>query len=46
MKKILLSIAILIGGLTFGQKVQDQKVSFKYIQLPSNPIPKAFQIII
>ena len=40
MKKILLPIALLIGGLTFGQNVQDQKVSFKYIQLPTNPIPK------
>ena len=40
MKKILLPLAILIGGLTFGQNVQDQKVSFKYVQLPTNPIPK------
>ena len=40
MKKILLSIALLIGGFTFGQNVQDQKVSFSYIQLPSNPIAK------
>jgi len=40
MKKILLLIAVLIAGLTFGQNVQDQKVSFKYIQLPSNPIAK------
>ena len=40
MKKILLPIALLIGGLTFGQNVQDQRVSFKYIQLPTNPIPK------
>ena len=31
---------MLIAGLTFGQNVQDQKVSFKYIQLPSNPIAK------
>lgn len=38
MKKVLLSIAILISGVTFGQNVQDQKVSFNYIQLPSNPI--------
>jgi hypothetical protein len=40
MKKVLLSIAILIAGVTFGQNVQDQKVSFNYIQLPSNPIKK------
>jgi len=40
MKKILLPIAVLIAGLTFGQNVQDQKVSFKYVQLPTNPIPK------
>jgi hypothetical protein len=40
MKKVLLSLSILIAGVTFGQKVQDQKVSFKYIQLPSNPITK------
>jgi hypothetical protein len=40
MKKVLLSIAILIVGVTFGQNVQDQKVSFNYIQLPSNPITK------
>lgn len=40
MKKILLSIAILMAGVTFGQNVQDQKVSFSYIQLPSNPIAK------
>ena len=31
---------MLIGGFTFGQNVQDQKVSFRYIQLPSNPIAK------
>ena len=40
MKNVLLSIAILITGVTFGQNVQDQKVSFNYIQLPSNPIAK------
>jgi hypothetical protein len=40
MKKVLLSVAILIAGVTFGQNVQDQKVSFSYIQLPSNPIKK------
>jgi len=40
MKKVLLSIAILIAGVSFGQNVQDQKVSFSYIQLPSNPINK------
>ena len=40
MKIVLLSVAILIAGVTFGQNVQDQKVSFSYIQLPSNPIKK------
>ena len=40
MKKVLLSITILITGVIFGQNDQDQKVSFNYVQLPSNPIPK------
>lgn len=40
MKRILLSLAIFIAGVSYGQNVQDQKVSFSYIQLPSNPIEK------
>ncbi|MCB9189843.1 MAG: hypothetical protein H6598_11040 [Flavobacteriales bacterium] len=46
MKKILLFASILIAGASFAQNVDDQKITFNYIQLPSNPIkgPKVYSI--
>lgn len=46
MKKILLFASIFLAGATFAQNVDDQKIAFNYIQLPSNPIkgPKVYNI--
>lgn len=38
MKKALLLFVVGIGTLSFGQNVTENKVSFNYIQLPTNPI--------
>lgn len=46
MKKILLFASILMVGVSFAQNVDDQKITFNYIQLPSDPIkgPKVYNI--
>lgn len=46
MKKILLFASILLAGASFAQNVDDQKITFNHIQLPSNPIkgPKVYTI--
>jgi hypothetical protein len=46
MKKILLFASILLAGASFAQNVDDQKITFNYVQLPSNPIkgPKVYTI--
>lgn len=46
MKRILLFASLLIAGASIAQNVDDQKITFNYIQLPSNPIkgPKVYSI--
>ncbi len=46
MKKILLFASMLTIGASFAQNVDDQKITFNHIQLPSNPIkgPKIYSI--
>lgn len=42
MKKLLLSILLLtLSTLYYGQNVQDQKITFRYTQLPSTPFEKS-----
>jgi hypothetical protein len=38
MKRVLLLMTVLCSGVVLGQNVQDQKISFKYVQWPTNPI--------
>lgn len=46
MKKILLLSTLFFAATTFAQNVDDQKITFNHIQLPSNPIkgPKVYSI--
>ncbi|CAG5078881.1 hypothetical protein [Parvicella tangerina] len=46
MKKILLFTSLLFAGAAIAQNVQDQKIAFNYIQLPSDPIkgPKVYSV--
>lgn len=46
MNKILLVVSILITGASLAQNVDDQKIGFNYIQLPSDPIkgPKVYTL--
>lgn len=48
MKKILLFASLIAFGVLNAQNVDDQKIAFNYIQLPSNPIkgPKLYSVII
>ena len=42
MKKRILNLLLIFAcGSTFAQNVQDQKVTFQYIQLPLKPIDKS-----
>jgi hypothetical protein len=42
MKKLLLPLFVGIGALSFGQNVTENRVSFNFIQLPTNPIANEF----
>lgn len=42
MKKILLLATVCIGSIGFSQNINDNKISFAYIQLPTNPIDAAY----
>lgn len=48
MKKLLLFASIFFIGASFAQNVDDQKIGFNYIQLPSNPVkgPKVYNIVL
>lgn len=41
-RNLLVAGLILAGGMSFGQNFQDNKVSFSYTQLPTNPIDKQY----